>query len=117
MRTLSFALAASSLALAASADASGWDDASTTGEAALVAVALGLPAAKGDGKGVVQAGGSLGAAFLVTEGLKRTVHERRPTTATAAASRPAIPGPPRPCTAGSRSSLAGGCGTGCRRCC
>jgi membrane-associated phospholipid phosphatase len=73
-----YILALPSLLLATPAAANGWDDASTAGEAALVAAALGLPAAKGDGRGAVEAGASLGASFLVTETLKRTVEERRP---------------------------------------
>jgi membrane-associated phospholipid phosphatase len=56
----------------------GWDDASRVGEVALVAAAIGVPVVSGDGEGVWQAGGSLGATWLVTEGLKRTVRERRP---------------------------------------
>ncbi|HEX8124264.1 MAG TPA: phosphatase PAP2 family protein [Allosphingosinicella sp.] len=67
------------LAAAASpARANGWDDASTAGEATLVAVAIGLPVARGDRQGALQAGGSLAASFAVTEGLKRLVDERRP---------------------------------------
>ncbi|HEX8448930.1 MAG TPA: phosphatase PAP2 family protein [Allosphingosinicella sp.] len=79
MRLLPMIAAGSILAGAASpAWANGWDDSSTAGEAALVAAAIGLPAAKGDGEGALQAGGSLAASFAVTEGLKRLVDERRP---------------------------------------
>jgi membrane-associated phospholipid phosphatase len=73
-----FIVVVPALLAAAPASANGWNDASTAGEAALVAAALAMPAANGDGKGALQAGGSLGAAFLVTETLKRTVDERRP---------------------------------------
>jgi membrane-associated phospholipid phosphatase len=73
-----FLLAAPALLLAAPAGANGWGDASTAGEAVLVTAALGLPAAKGDGKGALQAGESLGGALLATEALKLTVDERRP---------------------------------------
>ena len=78
MRKLASALAAPALLLAAPASANGWDDASTAGEAALVAFSLGLPALKHDGKGALQAGASLGASFALTEALKYTVDERRP---------------------------------------
>ncbi len=73
-----FMLAVPVLLIAAPASANGWDEASTAGEAALVAASLGVPALKGDGDGALQAGGSLGAAFLVTEALKRSIDERRP---------------------------------------
>jgi membrane-associated phospholipid phosphatase len=81
MRTLGLALAASALLLAAPAQAAArkdWDRASTAGEAGLVALALGLPAAKGDGKGAVQAGASMAAALGVTTGLKHGFPELRP---------------------------------------
>ena len=78
MCRLPLALAAPALFLATPACANGWDDASTAGEAALVAASLGLPALKHDGKGALQAGASLGATFLVSETLKRAVDERRP---------------------------------------
>jgi membrane-associated phospholipid phosphatase len=78
MRRFAFVLAAPALLAAAPADANGWDDASTAGEGILVATALGVPALKHDGRGALQAGESLGAAFLVTESLKLTVAERRP---------------------------------------
>ena len=55
-----------------------WDDASTVGEAALVAAALGAPAVQGDWNGDLQAAGSIGAAYLVTKGLKETFPEDRP---------------------------------------
>jgi membrane-associated phospholipid phosphatase len=73
------ALAAAALPAPAYAfDREGWDDASRVGEVALVAAAIGVPAVTGDGAGVWQAGGSLGATWLLTESLKQTVRERRP---------------------------------------
>ena len=60
------------------ADRDGWDQASSIGRDALGIVALGLPAIEGDKAGVMQAGGSLGAAYLVTRGFKETFPERRP---------------------------------------
>jgi membrane-associated phospholipid phosphatase len=55
-----------------------WDDASRVGEAALVGTALVLPSVRGDWNGTLQAGGSVGAAWLITEGLKQTFPETRP---------------------------------------
>ena len=55
-----------------------WDDASSVGRDVLVLTALGLPAVHGDWQGDLQAGGSMGAAFIVTEGLKRAFPEERP---------------------------------------
>ena len=65
-------------AAAGPARANDWDKASTAGVAVLVAVAFGLPVAKGDKVGTLEAGGSLAASFAVTESLKRLVDERRP---------------------------------------
>jgi membrane-associated phospholipid phosphatase len=76
---LAFALATCALpAPAWAVSEEDWDDASRVGEVALVATAIGMPVLAGDGAGAWQAGGSLGATWLVTEGLKRTVRERRP---------------------------------------
>jgi hypothetical protein len=55
-----------------------WDDASRLGEVGLVAAGLSLPAAKGDGKGALQSGESVAAAFVLTEGLKEIFPEQRP---------------------------------------
>src|SRR4051794_24088854 len=55
-----------------------WDDASTIGRDVLVLTALGVPAAHGDWQGDLQAGGSMGAAFIVTDGLKQAFPEARP---------------------------------------
>lgn len=55
-----------------------WGDASSIGRDALVVTALGLPAIEGDWKGDLETGGSMGAAFLLTEGLKKAFPERRP---------------------------------------
>ena len=62
----------------AAASHQSWDDASRVGEVVLVGTALGLPSVQGDWNGTLQAGGSVGAAWLVTEGLKRTFPETRP---------------------------------------
>jgi membrane-associated phospholipid phosphatase len=55
-----------------------WDDASTISRDALVVVALGLPAIKGDWSGDLEAGGSILAAGLATYGLKEAFPEWRP---------------------------------------
>lgn len=55
-----------------------WDRASSIGRDALVVAALGVPAIQGDWDGALQAGGSVGAAFLLTTGLKEVFPERRP---------------------------------------
>ena len=55
-----------------------WGDASSIGRDALVVTALGLPAIEGDWKGDLQTGGSMGAAFLLSEGLKKAFPEERP---------------------------------------
>jgi len=57
---------------------SGWDEAGTIGRDMLVVGALALPAIEGDWKGELQAGASLGAAFLATEALKQGLPSRRP---------------------------------------
>jgi len=71
---------AASLLVAAPAQASdkGWGTASNIGRDGLVLVALGLPAVQSDWQGVKQAAFSIGATDLVTEALKRTIHEERP---------------------------------------
>lgn len=56
----------------------GWGRASGVGRDVLVVAALGLPAARGDWRGDLQAGGSLLAAGGATYVLKELVHERRP---------------------------------------
>ena len=55
-----------------------WDDASTIGTGALVATALGLPAVNRDWTGFYQAGGSIGVAAGISEGLKQIFPEERP---------------------------------------
>ena len=55
-----------------------WDSAGSVGRDVLLAAALGIPAVQDDWKGDEQAMFSIGAAFLVTEGLKQVVHEQRP---------------------------------------
>jgi membrane-associated phospholipid phosphatase len=80
MRTIFLAGAAAIVASSSPALASdkGWDDASRIGEVALVGTALGLPSVQGDWNGTLQAGGSIGAAWLATEGLKEAFPETRP---------------------------------------
>lgn len=56
----------------------GWDHASSIGRDVLVAVAIGVPLVTGDGPGVLQAGGSLGASELAVLGLKEAFPELRP---------------------------------------
>ena len=55
-----------------------WATASDVGIAGLSLAALGLPIAQGDKQGAFQAAGSLGAAALVTTGLKYNFPELRP---------------------------------------
>ena len=55
-----------------------WTTASDVGVAGLSLAALGLPIAQGDTQGAFQAAGSLGAAALITTGLKYTFPELRP---------------------------------------
>lgn len=63
---------------AAQASHQGWDDASSIGRDALVAIALGLPAVQADWTGDLQAGASILAAGGVSYGLKRAFPEERP---------------------------------------
>lgn len=62
----------------AHADEGGWADASDAVRAALVAAAVGVPVAEGDWNGAGQAGLSVGAAMLVTQGLKEAFPSMRP---------------------------------------
>lgn len=71
-------LVSGSAATPASASPDDWDSASSVVRTALVAAAIGTPAIEGDGEGLRQSAYSLGTAFLMTEGLKRTFPERRP---------------------------------------
>ena len=73
-----FALALSVTGAPAAASNQGWDDASTVVDAALVAAAIGIPLAKGDGNGAVQAGASVGVAYGAATGLKYIFPETRP---------------------------------------
>lgn len=59
-------------------DTKSWDTASSVGRDVLVLAALGLPAIKGDWKGDIEAGESIGGAFLISSGLKEVFPERRP---------------------------------------
>lgn len=56
----------------------GWREASNIGRGALVIGALAFPAAQGDWTGTLQAGGSVGAATLLSLGLKDAFPEMRP---------------------------------------
>lgn len=73
-------LCAMLLPFAAPAQASekGWDDAGTVAKNALLVAAFAAPAVQRDWDGVLQAGGSIGATMLVTEGLKQAIPSRRP---------------------------------------
>lgn len=62
----------------AHADEKDWATASDVVRAALVVAAVGTPVIEEDWQGMRQAGYSMGAAFLVTEGLKRSFPETRP---------------------------------------
>jgi membrane-associated phospholipid phosphatase len=62
----------------AQASDKGWQDASNIGRDILVAGALAIPAVQGDWDGTVQAGGSVGAAGLLSLGLKEAFPEMRP---------------------------------------
>jgi membrane-associated phospholipid phosphatase len=55
-----------------------WATVSDVGLYGLSALAIGLPIAKRDKQGAFQAAGSLGAASLITTGLKEAFPERRP---------------------------------------
>ena len=93
-RTVALILVATSDALPTPAhakDEDAWATASDVGAYGLTAVALGLPLIKGHEQGALQAAGSIGAALLVTTGLKETFPELRPTEATAKVFRPDIP--------------------------
>lgn len=59
-------------------DEKAWSTASDIGVAGLTIAALGMPVAKGDKQGAVQALGSIGASALVATGLKEAFPELRP---------------------------------------
>lgn len=73
-------ITAFSLFTAGTAQASdkGWRDASNIGRNALVVSAIALPTVQGDWTGTLQAGGSVGAATLLSLGLKEAFPEMRP---------------------------------------
>lgn len=80
-RALSTALGPIALTIctpAANANERDWDRASSIARDALVVVAVGLPAVKGDWNGSLQAAGSIGATAGVTWALKETFPETRP---------------------------------------
>ncbi|GLV28379.1 phospholipid phosphatase [Sphingobium sp. TomTYG75] len=81
MRRLSGVLLGAVLSLCpgyAMASPHGWSQASNIARTVVVASALGLPTVNGDWKGTLQAGESVGAAYLISEGLKQTFPEMRP---------------------------------------
>lgn len=63
---------------AAASPESDWATASDIGVGALAAWSLGVPVAEGDTAGALQAGGSIAAGALVTQGLKEAFPEMRP---------------------------------------
>ncbi len=71
-------LALIAVALAAPAQANGWDDAGRVGEVALVAAALGKTIAEKDGEGGKQFAFNMGTTIATTEVLKRVVGSERP---------------------------------------
>lgn len=80
MHKIAFAALAPAILVAAPVQASDkdWATASDVGVAALGAWALGVPVVTGDGRGALQAGLSVGAAYAVTAGLKEAFPETRP---------------------------------------
>jgi membrane-associated phospholipid phosphatase len=55
-----------------------WSDISDVGVVSLMVTSIAVPVFKGDGKGALQAGGSIAAATLITQGLKQAFPEVRP---------------------------------------
>lgn len=81
VRTLTLGVAALAFLAAATpaaADPDDWDDAGTAVRWVLVGAALAAPAVQSDWNGEFQAIGSIGAATLVTTGLKETISKERP---------------------------------------
>lgn len=72
------AASAITIAPAAARGAHSWDDAGSIARDVLVVTALGIPAAKGDWAGEVQALASVGSALMVTTALKETIEAHRP---------------------------------------
>lgn len=80
-KCLSFAVALGIAALpqpAYARDEQAWDDAGTVARNGLVVAALAVPAIQGDWKGDLQAAASMGAASLLTTGLKEAFPSWRP---------------------------------------
>lgn len=77
-RGFAIGLAIPALAVAQPAAADDWATASDIGRGALVAWSLGVPLLDGDTDGALQAAGAIGAAGLVTWGMKETFPELRP---------------------------------------
>jgi hypothetical protein len=76
--TSAFAAGLLTVASPAAASDKDWDKASDVGAIALTAWSIGVPAVTGDGKGALQAAGSIGASYAVATGLKEIFPERRP---------------------------------------
>lgn len=75
----SFALVAAPLtASPAQASPKGWQTASDIGVYSLMAVSIGLPLAKSDTNGALQAAGSIGSTALLVGGLKEAFPKTRP---------------------------------------
>lgn len=62
----------------AEASKKGWSDASDLGAYSLIALSIGLPIAKGDKQGALQAAGSFAVTSVVTEGMKQAFPKTRP---------------------------------------
>ncbi|MCP5397350.1 MAG: phosphatase PAP2 family protein [Sphingomonadaceae bacterium] len=75
---LAFAMAVSLVSSPARADEKGWSDASDVARNALVLAALGVPIAKGDTDGALQAGGSIAVTSAESWALKEAIKARRP---------------------------------------
>jgi membrane-associated phospholipid phosphatase len=62
----------------AHASKKGWSDASDVGAYTLIAASIGLPLAKGDKQGALQAAGAFAVTSAVTEGMKQAFPKTRP---------------------------------------
>ncbi len=75
---LCIALAATLCSSPLQASKKGWSDASDVGAYSLIAVSVGLPIAKGDKQGALQAGGAFAITSAITEGMKQAFPKTRP---------------------------------------
>jgi membrane-associated phospholipid phosphatase len=71
-------IATSLAATPAMASKKTWSDISDVGVVSLMVTSIAVPEIKGDGKGALQAGGSIASASLITQGLKQAFPEVRP---------------------------------------